>query len=64
MAYRTLIALALAVTRFAPSGSHLYAIHIWLHAWTDKTVFVDGTQRVVVKHRPSATRHLAVSSAA
>jgi hypothetical protein len=44
---RTLLPAALRATRFAPSGSHLYSIHIWLHAWTDSTLFVDGTQRAI-----------------
>ena len=47
MARRALLNAALNLTRLAPSGSHLYAVHIWLHAWTDRTVLVDGTQRLV-----------------
>ena len=47
MCHRALLAAALLVTRLAPSGSHLYSIHIWLHAWTDTTLFVDGTQRAI-----------------
>ena len=44
---KALVTTALNLTRLAPSGSHLYAVHIWLHAWTDRTVLVDGTQRIV-----------------
>ena len=57
MARRALLNAALTLTGLAPSGSHLYAIHIWLHAWTDRTVLIDGTQRLVhveVKRRRSA----------
>ena len=66
MARRALVTAALNLTRFAPSGSHLYAVHIWLHAWTDRTVLVDGTQRVVqleVRRRRS-TRTAPVAAAA
>ena len=66
MARRAIVTAALNLTRLAPSGSHLYAIHIWLHAWTDRTVLVDGTQRVVpleIKRRRSPrTALVAVAS--
>lgn len=58
MARRALLSTALGLTRLAPSGSHLYAVHIWLHAWTDRTIIVDGTERAVamkVKRRRAAS---------
>ena len=64
MARHALLTLALGVTRFAPSGSHLYAVHIWLHAWTGRTIVVDGTQRAVrvePKSRRSATPKVATA---
>ena len=51
MARRALLSAALGVTRLAPSGSHLYALHIWLHSFSPKTLLVDGTQRGVVIDR-------------
>ena len=61
MARKALVTAALGLTRLAPSGSHLYAVHIWLHGWTDRTILVDGTQRVVpieVKRRRASTATL------
>jgi hypothetical protein len=56
MARRSLVAAALGVTRLAPSGSYLYAVHIWLHAWTDRSILVNGMERAVrlepVRSRP------------
>ena len=57
MARRALLNAALGLTGLAPSGSHLYAVHIWLNAWTDRTLLVNGTQRAIelrVKRRRSA----------
>ena len=57
MARRALLNAALGLTSLAPSGSHLYAVHIWLHAWTDRTLLVNETQRAIelqVKRRRSA----------
>ena len=47
MARRTLLAAALGVTKLAPSGSYLYAVHIWLHAWTEGSILVNGMERAV-----------------
>ena len=44
---RILLAAALTLTQLAPSGSHVYALHIWLHGWADAALLVDGTQRAV-----------------
>ena len=53
MAHRALLAAALSLTRLAPSGSPIYAIHIWLHAWTDRSILVDGVQPVLGLEAPS-----------
>lgn len=60
---QAVLAAALGVTGLAPSGSHLYAVHIWLHAWTDATLFVDGTQRGI-RIDPAAERDGSPSSKA
>ena len=57
MARRALLTAALGLTGLAPSGSHLYGVHIWLHAFTERTILVDGMQRAVaveVKRRRAA----------
>lgn len=68
MARRALVTAALGLTRLAPSGSHLYAVHIWLHAWTDRTIMVDGTQRAIPlevrRRRASSAAPLALKQAA
>lgn len=51
---RTFVMAALGLTALAPAGSYVYAVHIWLHSWTDRTIVVNGMERGIVLQRAVA----------